>query len=213
MPLYKDIAVSDTTRILIWKVTEAIEELQHNNFINASNILRLAGMKSESHKRAFLSVRRLLAVAGYSDADLFYDENGKPNLRDGKHISITHSHQFAAIVISDVTFGIDIELARDKILRIANKFAATEDHYLKDETIENQILKLTVIWGIKESIFKIRNEPGISFKDHISVPNFELSSKKAIGNLHFGNLNVEFCIEFEIIEDFVLVWACNTNES
>ena len=212
MPLYKDIAVCENTRILVWKVTEKIEELQHNNFVNPSNVARLAGMKSEIHQRAFLSVRRLLAIAGYSDADLFYDENGKPNLRDGKHISITHSHQFAAIIISDKTVGIDLEWARDKILRIANKFAATEEYYLKDETIENQILKLTVIWGIKESIFKIRNEPGISFKDHISVPNFELNSKSAIGKLHFGDLNIEFSIEFEIIEDFVLVWACNSNK-
>ena len=213
MPLYKDTAVCENTRILVWKVTEEIDELQHNNFVNPSNVVRLAGMKSEMHQRAFLSVRRLLAVAGYSDADLFYDENGKPNLNDGKHISITHSHNFAALIISNKIVGIDLEWAREKILRIANKFAATEDHYLKDESIENQILKLTVIWGIKESIFKIRNEPGISFKDHISVPNFDLHSNKAIGILHFGDLNVEFCIEFEIIEDFVLVWACNTNES
>lgn len=213
MPLYKDIAVCEKTRILVWKVTEEIEELQRNNFVKPSNVVRLAGMKSQMHQRAFLSVRKLLATAGYSDADLFYDNNGKPNLHDGKHISITHSHNFAALIISDKIVGIDLEWAREKILRIANKFAATEDHYLKSETVANQILKLTVIWGVKESIFKIRNEPGISFKDHITVPNFELNSGKAIGNLDFGNLNLTFSIEFEIIEDFVLVWACNTNES
>jgi phosphopantetheinyl transferase len=35
-------------------------------------------------------------------------------LKDGKHISITHSYQFSAIIISDQTVGIDIELQREK---------------------------------------------------------------------------------------------------
>src|SRR5690606_15028757 len=125
--------------------------------------------------RAFISVRHLLALAGYTDDDLTYDMYGKPSLPD-KHISITHSHHFAAIAISDQVVGIDLEWAREKILNIANKFALTEGTYLKQETKQNHIVKLTVIWGIKEAIFKIRNERGISFKDHIEVPNFELNS-------------------------------------
>ena len=58
-------------------------------------------MKSDLHQRGFLSVRHLLKEVGYSDADLIYDEFGKPHLKDGKHISITHSFTFSAIIISD----------------------------------------------------------------------------------------------------------------
>jgi hypothetical protein len=52
-----------------------------------------SGMKSELHQRGFLSVRKLLQEASYNDFDLSYDELG-PHLKDGKHISITHSYQF-----------------------------------------------------------------------------------------------------------------------
>jgi phosphopantetheinyl transferase len=61
----------------------------------------------------FLSVRKLLQEASYNDFDLSYDELGKPHLKDGKHF-ITHSYQFSAIIISDQTVGIDIELQREK---------------------------------------------------------------------------------------------------
>jgi phosphopantetheinyl transferase len=138
---------------------------------------------------------------------LYYDEFGKPHLNSDKHISISHSHNFAAVIISDKTVGIDLEWAREKIIRIADKFASGEMHFLLPENKQDYIEKLTVIWGVKESIFKIRNEPGISFKHHITVLPFEMEDQEAVGQLHFGTSNVDFDIHFLIIEDFVLVYA------
>ena len=118
MPLFKTIhfspSVGFNTQILIWKITEPFAELNKQVVLNESNRIRLNGMKSEMHQRAFLSVRKLLQQAGYNDFDLYYDVFGKPHLNDGKFISITHSHEFSAIIISDETVGIDIELQRDK---------------------------------------------------------------------------------------------------
>ena len=168
MPLYKTIHINYRTQILVWKVTESYAELLDQVVLNDSNRIRLNGMKSEMHQRAFLSVRKLLQETGHTDLDLYYDEFGKPHLQGEKHISITHSHNFSAIIISDETVGIDIELQRDKITRIADKFCDSEFQFL-DMDGKEYIRKLTVIWGAKESIFKIRNEKGISFKDHISV--------------------------------------------
>ena len=164
-------------------------------------------MKSELHQRGFLSVRKLLNEADYTDFDLYYDEFGKPHLQDGKYISITHSYQFSSIIISDETVGIDIELQREKIIRIADKFCDTEFQYLDREKTTDYIKKLTVIWGAKEAIFKIRNEKGISFKDHIAVNEFDLNQSQAIANLHFGGLHKEFNIYFEEMEGFTLVYA------
>ena len=165
MPLYNTITVNPSTQILVWKITETFEELFGQVVLNDTNRIRLDGMKSEMHQRAFLSVRKLLQETGHTDLDLYYDEFGKPHLYDGKHISITHSHDFSAIIISDETVGIDIELQREKIIRIADKFCDSEFQYLEPEKKQDYIRKLTVIWGVKEAIFKIRNEKGISFKD------------------------------------------------
>ena len=207
MPLYKKIQFNNNTQIFIWKITEPYEQLFKEVILNPKCQLRLSGMKSELHQRGFLSVRKLLNEAGYTDFDLYYDEFGKPHLHDGKHISITHSYQFAAIIISDEIVGIDIELQREKIIRIADKFCDAEFQYLDREKTAEYIKKLTVIWGAKEAIFKIRNEKGISFKDHITVNEFDLNQTQAIANLHFGGLHKEFNIYFEEVEDFTLVCA------
>jgi phosphopantetheinyl transferase len=165
-------------------------------------------MKSEMHQRAFLSVRKLLMEKGYTDFDLEYDEFGKPNLKDGNHISISHSHQFSTIVISDQKVGIDIELQREKILRIADKFVNNQElQRLKGFDNQDYIKKLTVKWGAKEAIFKIRNEKGISFKDHIQVNPFEIRDKKTTAVLKIENTKQQFYIYFEEIEDFTLVYA------
>jgi 4'-phosphopantetheinyl transferase len=206
MPLFKTIQFNPTTQILVWKVTESFQELFEQVVLNDSNRNRLDGMKSEMHQRAFLSVRKLLQETGHTDLDLYYDEFGKPHLNGEKHISITHSHNFSVIIISDETVGIDIELQRDKITRIADKFCDSEFQFL-DLYSDEYIRKLTVIWGVKEAIFKIRNEKGISFKNHIRVCDFDLESKQTIAELHFDNLVKDFKIHFEEIEGFTLIYA------
>ena len=95
MPLYKTITVSNTTKVLIWKIEESFEELSKAMMLTQKSQNRVDNMKSDLHKRGFMSVRHLLAVAGYQDNDLFYDEIGKPHLKDGNCISITHSFVFS----------------------------------------------------------------------------------------------------------------------
>lgn len=207
MPLFKTINHSPSTQILIWKITEPFSELFEQVTLNETNAIRLNGMKSEMHQRAFLSVRKLMNLAGYTDFDLYYDRFGKPHLHDGKHISITHSHEFSALIISDETVGIDIELQREKILRIADKFTNSEFFYLEPEKLQDYIRKLTVIWGAKEAIFKIRNEKGISFKNHIKINTFELEQEQTTAELHFDSLIKDFKIYFEELENFTLVYA------
>lgn len=207
MPLFKTIDFNTTTQILIWKITESLEELLPKVVLKEKTQLRLNGMKSEIHQRAFLSVRMLIQEIGSNDNDLHYDEFGKPYLNCGRHISITHSHNFAAIIISNDAIGIDMELQRNKIIRIADKFCDVEFEYLEREKSTEFIRKLTVIWGAKEAIFKIRNEKGISFKDHIAVDEFNLMQTKTEANLHFGGLHKKFEIHFEEFEGFTLVYA------
>ena len=212
MPLYKTInfsrSVETTTQILVWKITESLEQLYQEVRLNPANTIRFNGMKSEMHQRAFLSVRKLLMEKGYTDFDLEYDEFGKPHLKDGNYISISHSHQFSTIIISDQKAGIDIEMQREKILRIADKFVNNQElQRLKSFDNQDFIKKLTVKWGAKEAIFKIRNEKGISFKDNIQVNPFEIRDNKTTAILEIEKIKQQFSIYFEEIENFTLVYA------
>ncbi len=203
MPLFKTIIPKKNTQVYIWKITESFDEL-HTLFLTENSLNRLNGMRSELHQRGFLSVRHLLNEAGYTDADLYYNGNGKPHLKDGKHISITHSFTFSGIVISDDEIGIDIEKNREKIKIIAHKFTETERDFMVDENLVEQ---LTVIWGAKESLYKIYLYGGLSFIKNIPIDAFTLNNTQTTGWIKAEDWDKKYHIFFEQIEEFTLVYA------
>lgn len=207
MPLYKTITVSPSTNVYIWKVTEPEGELAQGIVLTPHCQKRMDGMKSEFHRRAFLSIRHLMAVAGYVDQDLYYDEFGKPHLHDGNHISITHSHNFTAIIVSTTDeVGIDVEMQREKILRIAYKFTPLEEYRTLANT-DAIIRKLTIVWGAKEALYKIYAQHGLSFLRHIDVMDFAFDDKRTVAKILYKGKKSHYEIEFLEFEGFTCVFA------
>ena len=151
-------------------------------------------------------MRHLLADFGYEDADLFYDENGKPHLKDGKQISITHSFNFSAVIVSDDLVGIDVEKQRPKITIIAHKFIDFENDYLNENDID-YVNKLTVIWCVKESLYKLFAKPGLSFKKYFFVIPFTLYDDKTIAWIDYENKKHRYNIHFLEFEGFTCAYA------
>ena len=205
MPLHKIIHINENTTAYFWHITEDVTSLFRAVSLRDTSLFRLEGMKSEEHQRGFLAVRMLLQHLGYTDYDLTYDEAGKPHLNDGKHISISHSHEFSCICISDELMGIDLEKLKEKTLKIAPRFM--EVKHLENLSTLEQIEKSTVIWGVKESIFKIKNEKGISFPEHIFEDEFDLKNGKCEAELHFNNQIENFHIQFYNVEAYIFVCA------
>ncbi|MDT7828551.1 4'-phosphopantetheinyl transferase superfamily protein [Pricia sp. S334] len=207
MPLYNTLTVSPSITIYLWQVTESESELWQGITLTPHCQSRIEGMKSGLHRRAFLSIRHLMAEAGYVDTDLYYDEVGKPHLNDGNKISITHSNHFTGIIVSsDKEVGIDIEKQRDKILRIAHKFTPIEEY----STIANTdalIRKLTIVWGAKESLYKIYAEPGLSFLHHINVKDFSFEDDRTTAGILYKGDQSFYEIEFMEFEGFTCVYA------
>ena len=206
MPLYKTITPNSQTTVKIWKITESYEDLMASVELKKLALERVLGMKSELHQRGFLSVRRLLQEFGYTDADLFYDENGKPHLKDGKQISITHSFTFSAVIVSDLIVGIDIEKQRDKISIIAHKFIDYEFDYLNNKA-EDYKKKLTVIWCVKESLYKLFATPGLSFKQHCLVIPFEIHDEETIAWIDYEDSKHRYNVSFFEFEGFTCAFA------
>jgi len=208
MPVHKTLTVNETTKVLIWKIEESFEILSEGIKLTQRSSARLNGMKSDLHRRGFLSVRHLLNEMGYTDADLVYDEFGKPHLKDGKFISITHSFTFSGIIISDDTpVGIDIEKQRDKILKIAHKFTPIEE-YKSIANHEALVSKLTIVWGAKESLYKIYGKKKLLFLDHIYIEDFSFETNQTKGKILYEGVTDEYKIHFLETEGFTCVYAC-----
>ncbi len=201
MPLYKTLNPNSQTVVKIWKITESYGDLLKPLTLKPESFERVLRMKSEIHQRGFLSVRYLLRAFGYTDLDLYYDDNGKPHLKDGKHISITHSFTFSAVVISDDLVGIDIEKQREKIGVIAHKFIDYEIDYL-DDAHEDYIKKLTVIWCVKESLYKLFATPGLSFLQHTLVIPFTLEDESTVSWIDYEDRKHRFTANYFEFEGF-----------
>lgn len=211
MPLYKTITVNPTTKVFIWKIEEPFEALCDGISLTENCANRVNNMKSELHQRGFMSIRHLMALEGYTDFDLYYDDNGKPHLRDDRHISITHSFNFSAIIISDKEVGIDIEKQRNKILRIAHKFTPIEEY----RTIANEdamMRKLTIVWCAKESLYKSYSEKGVSFLENIYVDEFNLDDSKTTANVNYEGNEQKYDVDFFEFEGFTCAYALIAEE-
>jgi 4'-phosphopantetheinyl transferase len=211
MPLYKTITVNSATKVLIWKIEESFDTLLKNIELTAKNTGRLNSMKSILHQKGFLSIRHLLALEGFTDYDLYYDTNGKPHLKDGLHISITHSFIFSAIILSDIKVGIDVEKKRDKILRIAHKFTSVKN--FDKLSLTSKIRKLTAIWCAKESLYKSFNRVGLSFLNHIHVEEFGLDQNETTAIADFNNKTESYHVWFSEFEDFTCAYALINNKN
>jgi 4'-phosphopantetheinyl transferase len=87
------------------------------------------------------------------------------------HLSISHSHQYAAAILSKTSkVGIDIQLIVPQMRKVAKRvFSSTE---LSFASSENELEMLHILWGIKEAVYKAFGLGGIDFKNQISVQSF-----------------------------------------
>ena len=128
------------------------------------------------------------------------------HLTDDKHISITHSFIFSAIIISDIEVGIDIEMQRPKILKIGHKFTPIEEY--RDLPSDKAIMrKLTMVWGAKESLYKSFARSGVSFLQHIYVEDFKLNKLQTRARVVFSDKDEIYNVCFLEFEGFTCAYA------
>lgn len=195
MPFYREIPLAGDGRLSLWEVTEEHLPVE----LTEASRKRLAGMKRKDHSRSFLAIRMLLQRAGLSDHDVFYDSNGRPFLDDGRHISITHSHKFAALYTGTEACGIDIE-------KVSPKIQKAKPHFIQNEVIPagSEPQALTIIWTVKEAIYKLSDSRPLSFLTDLHVHPFDPASGFGTASSVFPGWEKEFCFQFEQVEDYIL---------
>lgn len=165
MPIIEDLKLSENSRLIIWEISETINELKTKVLLSENSLKLLNQRKSEIQKKQFLAIRNILSELSIDDRDMKYEESGRPYVMGGQNISLSHSDTFAAVILSDNVVGIDIEIMNDRILKIKDKFLETELNY--PEKLE--VATALIYWNIKESIFKAVLKEGLDFKKNILV--------------------------------------------
>lgn len=216
MPLYFDKKVNKDVRICIWEVTESLKE-----FIKTYNIKGLKlkkKMKDERRLLEYVVSRQMVSKIIMDDIsfsmDLFKDKYGKPFIKEMKgHVSISHTKQFVAVMVSKQRIpGIDIEIILPRIEKISERFLNEREK--KWITDKNHLEQLYVIWGAKESIYKIYSKGGINFKEMLNVKEFKYAKKgKTTVELRKNKLFYNYPVHWEKSGILMVVYGFSDNSA
>ena len=168
MPLYRDFSDHNAT-ILLWKYDEK-EDLDPKVLLEEENYEKVKDYHPTKLKELLL-VRKILKSVLPGHKILYNGREPYLEPRDFE-ISITHSFPFAALAISKNKVGIDIEPFNPKIIKIRHKFLNDDEADFIEKRKETAYL--TVIWSLKESLYKIHHSNYWSLKKHYEVKPFSL---------------------------------------
>ena len=127
-----------------------------------------------------------------------YNEFGAPTLNCKKNISISHSSDFIAIIISEKKVAIDIEKISNKPLKIKHKFISNNDN------ISENKMEATLAWSAKETVYKLHQQGEIDFKKDINIQKIDTIKKQIHTTFQKKNL----VLNFQKINNHFLVYVC-----
>jgi phosphopantetheinyl transferase len=135
------------------------------------------------------------------------DQNRKPILKDGSlEFSLTHTRKMAAAILSSSHIvGIDVERIDPRVLRIASKFLHPDELRGLSVDEEERVSQLTLMWAIKETVFKCFGKSAIDFSHDIRIS--EISFNDACSKIDFLPLGIENAnVPFKRIGDHWLAY-------
>jgi len=175
MPLLLYHIIDTHTRVAVWKATEAPDYFLEALMLTSSEQAHYDKMKPHRQKE-WLSSRYLLhKISGDEQrTTITKTKLGKPERAHcRKYISISHSKDFTAAVISDRKVGIDIQKPEKKIEKIAHKFISKQEALRLEESRLHDYYH--IFWGAKEAMYKAYGLKKLEFREHMHLYPFRVS--------------------------------------
>ncbi len=194
--------------VAVWEITESIEELQQRLNLAESEQARIDAFRLDKRKLEFLATRCLLKEILHQDPVISYLESGRPVLKNSEfNLSISHTKGYAAVALSKSKYsGIDIEYPSERVVKVYDRFiSADEKSFIpKDKELEYY----TLIWCLKEVMYKIFDEKSVIFNQDLKCYPFNLDREGELSALFSLNSMVELNYKFNTSNDFYLVYHC-----
>nr|WP_319512215.1 4'-phosphopantetheinyl transferase superfamily protein [uncultured Draconibacterium sp.] len=208
MPLIEKITIPDGT-IGLWELSETADDLLKVCQLNPTDTARLAGFTAEKRRKEFMASRLLLQKLLPQYPEIIYDKcNGKPSLKaTDLNISITHSDNLVAIILSHKKIGIDIEQQNRNIDRVVPRFANSAEIDFIEKSKNPQLVKI-LLWSAKEAIYKCCGIQGIQFNEQINIGLFDYQSQHHFSGSLNHNLQIfHYKLFFRLIKNNILVYC------
>lgn len=195
----------------VWQCTESTEELGHALSLSPESLALLASFRSERRRREWLTVRRLLNELHPNQPapEILYSGNGRPSLSDGGHISISHSEHYVTLCWSrSHRLGCDLESIRPQINRLAGKFVGANERVFLGDAPSLEALHL--VWGAKESLFKLYGKGGVDFRQELEVAAFRVEKSGTLSaSIRKDGFELDTRIRYRFFDDMLLVYTAH----
>ena len=193
--------------VAVWRGGDSIEDLRNN--LPARWQTRLP--KHPARVRETLSARSALLhlLPAAADSEVVKDDCGKPHLAGHtQQFSLTHSHGYGGALVADSACGVDLQLRVEKILRLRSKFER-EDERDFVSAHDDEVAALHVLWGAKDSLFKLWGRRVIDWHEHLIVDAFDARTDTGVfsGRVCKNGETIEAQLDFGWVGDFCLVSA------
>ena len=201
MPLLNDLVPNDSLLCKLWRIDDLEDIMDPNNELNSQDYKIFLKRKSSHMRKQFLASRKLIALVD-PDLKVSYKDD-IPFLSNNRSISISHSEEMVAILISKESgIGVDVEKINKKVDSIKSKFLNQKEiSYLSGD---GETRNLTRAWTAKEAIYKALRKPGIIFSENILLEEFDSEAKSGIGKFISLNQEKTFKLYFYDLDDYCL---------
>lgn len=171
MPLFYQQDINEFTRLGVWHITEEVD------FFLQKAAFRYP-IEHPSKQRQHLAAAYLLPelFPEFPLSSIQAPPYQKPFLPGNPfYFSLSHCQNYAAAIVSrSVPTGIDIEMISPRVQRIRHKFlCAAENSWVSEFNPGQQDALLTLLWTIKETIYKWLAHRGLGFSEHIQILPFD----------------------------------------
>ena len=166
-----------------WAILETEEELMEM-WERGFQMEQMPTIKAAHRRSEWLASRLLMRELGITT--ISYLSNGKP-VSPGCFISLSHSSNEVALVVSTTEVGLDIQFVNEKISIIRSRFCSdTEWQWL--QVHPESLRALTIVWSAKEAVFKYYGEE-VEFAEHMQVMPFKCTDETIF--LHYKGVHGE----------------------
>lgn len=212
MPLIQLNEINKGAHVGLWRISEKAESLIERLQLSKQELQMIRAFQSGKRYLHWLASRVLLRTMLNTNRyiDMKIGDNGQPMILNFPfQVSISHSHDMAAVVIADCgQLGVDVELIQPKIMKLFPKFLSEMEIDLLANALNPQNVCIT--WCAKEVMFKAYAKGGIDFRSVLSLNLKHLQNEGLLkGCLSKGNLRYEYDIHYRIIDHYVLAYTSN----
>lgn len=214
MPLFLEQETLNRGMLGLWRIREPESYFLQRLNLSEDEEWSLLQIKGEGRRIQWLAARCLLhhLLGSKERLQMLKDEFGKPYIPDSKlYISISHSHDMAAALISPVSCGVDIQFPVEKIRRLVPRFCSKKE--LDSTEKKHGFQTMHIIWGAKECIYKAHGRREVDYRKDIMIESpHKLIKRPGIGELKNKKTRTKYDIFAEVVLNYILTYCFQSRE-